>query len=72
MTIDGASRITGASGVNSQKVEGSLDIFWENYLEPTASPNYRIHFLKYIDFRNGAQPRIQLLALPISRLISQK
>jgi hypothetical protein len=35
--------------------EGSLDLFRENYLEPRAVPEYKIHFLKYVNFRNGAQ-----------------
>ncbi len=55
MTIESTSRVAGAGGVHGQKVEGSLDIFWENYLKPTAAPSYRIHFLKYVDPRNGAQ-----------------
>ena len=36
-------------------VEGSLDVFWENNLEPTSPPLLRIHFLRYIGFRGGAQ-----------------
>ena len=55
MTADGTNRVAGAGGVNSQKVEGSLDIFWENYLEPTATPTFKIHFLKYLNSINGAQ-----------------
>jgi hypothetical protein len=35
--------------------EGSLDLFRENHLEPGAVPEYKIHFLKYVNFRNGAQ-----------------
>jgi integrase len=34
--------------------EGTLDIFWANYTEPTATPKYQLHFVKYRAFRGGA------------------
>jgi hypothetical protein len=42
-------------------VEGSLDVFWENNLEPTAPPLVRIHFLRYTNFRSGAQQANRIL-----------
>ena len=36
-------------------VEGSLDILWENYAEPRATPKYVLLFARYKGFRSGAQ-----------------
>lgn len=39
-----------------KRVEGTLDIFWENNAEPRSTPKYRLLFVPYRNFRNGAQP----------------
>jgi hypothetical protein len=36
-------------------VEGSLDIFWANHAEREATPTYVLHFLRYRNFKQGAQ-----------------
>ena len=36
-------------------VEGSLDILWENYTTPKATPKYRLLFARYKNFKSGAQ-----------------
>jgi hypothetical protein len=36
-------------------VEGSLDIHWMNCTSPTAAPRYNLFFLRYADFKGGAQ-----------------
>lgn len=36
-------------------IEGSLDILWANYQSPDVAPEYRLHFLRYVNFRNGPQ-----------------
>jgi hypothetical protein len=44
-----------ASGTASSRVEGSLDIRWENY-GSAAAPKYRVLFLRYDSkFKGGAQ-----------------
>jgi hypothetical protein len=47
--------ITDSIGVYGNRVEGSLDAFWENHFEPNASPVFKLHFLRYASFRHGAQ-----------------
>lgn len=37
-------------------VEGSLDILWANHTDRHATPQYVLHFLRYRDFKDGAQP----------------
>jgi hypothetical protein len=37
-------------------VEGSLDIFWENNAQPTASPRYKLIFARYHRLEGGAMP----------------
>jgi hypothetical protein len=37
-------------------IEGSLDIQWENYTTPNATPKYRLLFARYKNFKSGAQP----------------
>jgi hypothetical protein len=36
-------------------VEGSLDIRWANSTDPTATPRYHLFFLRYANFKSGAQ-----------------
>lgn len=36
-------------------IEGTLDVNWTNYGEPNATPRYKLLFLKYVGFVNGAQ-----------------
>jgi hypothetical protein len=38
-----------------QTIEGSLDILWENYGDPAATPKYALLFARYKNFKNGAQ-----------------
>jgi hypothetical protein len=42
-------------------VEGSLDILWENYAEPRATPKYVLLFARYKGFRSGAQQAKRLV-----------
>jgi hypothetical protein len=39
----------------SPTVEGSLDIRWTNSDDGTATPLYNLFFLRYENFKNGAQ-----------------
>ena len=42
-------------------VEGELDICWINRQDQTATPRYRINFLAYSGFQNGAQPNREIV-----------
>jgi hypothetical protein len=42
-------------------VEGSLDIFWENYTTRNATPKYRLLFARYENFKSGAQQSNRLV-----------
>jgi len=46
--------------MNTSTVEGSLDIQWANYNEPSATPKYRLLFARYEGFQGGAQPSKQI------------
>jgi hypothetical protein len=37
-----------------ETTEGTLDIFWENNEDRTASPTYRLVFCRYVRFQGGA------------------
>jgi hypothetical protein len=43
-------------------IEGSLDILWENYTTPNATPKYRLLFARYKNFKSGAQPSKRLVS----------
>ena len=43
-------------GEISMTVEGTLDVIWENYGEPLATPRYKLLFMRYQGFKNGGQP----------------
>jgi len=36
-------------------MEGTLVIFWQNRLDRTATPKYNLFFLRYRNFKSGAQ-----------------
>ncbi|HEY3972399.1 MAG TPA: hypothetical protein VGM18_05300 [Candidatus Sulfotelmatobacter sp.] len=42
-------------------IEGSLDIFWENNAQRTATPRYMLVFARYQNFKSGAQPAKHLV-----------
>ena len=35
--------------------EGTLEIIWQNALEQAATPKYQLFFLRYRNFKSGAQ-----------------
>ena len=41
-------------------IEGSLDILWANHEQPEATPQYLLHFLRYVGFKDGGQPKTTL------------
>lgn len=45
-----------ADAIHSPVVEGGLDIEWSNRENATETPKYKVLFLPYGDFKDGAQP----------------
>jgi len=49
--------------MENKMVEGSLDILWENYTTPNATPKYRLLFARYMNFESGAQRSKRLVSI---------
>jgi hypothetical protein len=55
------SRSIGISGAfGSETVEGSLDVLLANHSEILSAPEYRLLFLRYEEFKRGAQQSSQM------------
>jgi len=52
--FEGKDFLTGGSSAEAS-VEGTLDIRWENYRDARSTARYRLLFLRYKNFRGGAQ-----------------